>query len=293
MYPDKKVKIIFNPNAHRGASVELFKQLKAELDRQDISYVVLETKKHKDAIELSEKNIEDNDIVFIVGGDGTVYETINGTITKNNIRYFIIPAGTGNDLYGTMKNKFSFEDAMQSLKKNLTKKCNTITINETVTMSLFLAYGIVIDIIMECRKGKKKNHFCYMKAAAKSMFSHKPTYFKYLIEDGKMISVKADYIGLHNAPRAGGGMRISPFSSIDDNKFELVILEYDGFVRRVLNFVAIVRKKIDTQPNYRSISCKKVQVKSIQDEIFCVDGEILKGKEIVAKLNNGFIEFYV
>ena len=117
--------------------------------------------------------------------------------------------------------------------------------------------------------------------------------FKYLIEDGKMISVKADYIGLHNAPRAGGGMRISPFSSIDDNKFELVILEYDGFVRRVLNFVAIVRKKIDTQPNYRSISCKKVQVKSIQDEIFCVDGESLKGKEIVAKLNNGFIEFYV
>lgn len=293
MYENNNVKIIFNPNAHSGEAAKLLHQLVTKLDEHKVSYTIFETKKQKNAIELSRQNVKDNDIVLIVGGDGTVYETINGTANKKNVKYCIIPAGTGNDLYCTMNDVFSIEEIIKSIRSNRIRKCNTISINEKVKMSLFLAYGIVIDIIMQCRKTKKKNHFCYLKAAAKSVFFHKPTQFEYTIEDGKSINVIADYIGIHNSSRAGGGMIISPFSSIDDDIFELIILEYVGIFRRILNFIAMVRKDVNKQPNYKTISCKKATIKSIQDEMCCVDGEIFQSKEIVAEIDNKSIEFFV
>ncbi len=293
MYKDKGVKIVFNPNAHKGKSVIFLKYLKSKLDEYEMVYTVLETKKTKGRNMLSIENIDDNDILFIVGGDGTVHGTINGTANKVNIRYCIVPAGTGNDLYRAMESKFSIEKILENIKSDTTKKCDIIFVNEEIKMSLFLAYGIVIDIIMRCRKGKKKNKYCYLKSAAKAIFSYKPKQFEYSIEGGKTVKVRADYIGIHNASKAGGGILISPFSKIDDNKFEFIVLEYKGIFRRILNFISLVRKEIEKQPNYKSITCGNATIKSLQDKICCVDGEILQSREIVAKVNNQITKFFV
>ena len=287
----KKIKIIFNPNAHSGKSIELLTKLKSELSKNNITYSILETHKHYDAIELSYNTIEDDDIVVIVGGDGTVHETINGTIGKKNIKYCIVPAGTGNDLYRALKNNFSVKKLIENIQMGTIKKCNTISINNKTKMTLFLAYGITMDIIMRCRKSKKKSRFCYLKAAVKSMFFHKPTQFEYSIEDGEIVKVNADHIGIHNASKAGGGIHISPFSKIDDGEIELVILEYVNVFRRILNILAIVQNRIAKQPNYKSISCQKVYIKSIQDDECCIDGETVRNKVTIAKLDKTSISF--
>jgi len=288
-----KVKVIFNPNSHSGKSRGMFNEFLNILKSNGIDYLVYETQKPKDARRIAFEQVEDNDVVIIIGGDGTVHEIINGSINKKRIKYYILPAGTGNDIYSAvnhLKKEWSFEQIF--MESNI-KKCNTILINDNFIMTLFVAYGIVMDIIKECRKKKEKKKSSYLKAVIKVAFFYNPTEFEYSVNELPIKRVKADYIGVNNASRVGGGMLICPLSKINDDKIELVILEYKNRIRRILNIIAMLRQRIDKQPNYKCIVCDSASIFSTDSKECCIDGEILVEESITAELRKESIEFLI
>ena len=104
--------IIMNPTSRTGQTKEIWNEIEEYLKQEGIPYRVHETTHHGHARELAEmisahasreaKEAEQPDkyfeTIYLVGGDGTANEVINGIRDFSHIRFGYVPTGSGNDL---------------------------------------------------------------------------------------------------------------------------------------------------------------------------------------------------
>ena len=96
--------IIVNPLAGSGRAKKIWQQLQSRLNKLNIVYQVVETRYHGHAVDLAERiahrfaSAAATHVVMVVGGDGTLHETLNGLIKANSsLPLAYIPASSGND----------------------------------------------------------------------------------------------------------------------------------------------------------------------------------------------------
>jgi diacylglycerol kinase (ATP) len=95
----KKIKLILNPTANHGRSMQIAADLRPLMSEHTADWSGTEYPGH--AIELARQAGEQGyDLVVAVGGDGTVHEVINGLMqvpAKTRPALGIVPLGSGND----------------------------------------------------------------------------------------------------------------------------------------------------------------------------------------------------
>jgi len=138
---------------------------------------------------------------------------------------------------------------------------------------LFFSYGIASQMILEMNKYKTKNKMSYYKSLIKCIFVFKASEYEVNF-DGKTRKFKADFCAVHNCIHAGGGMSLINNAIMDDGYLELFMVEHRGFLRRVLNFISILRKKIHKQPNVQIVRVKDVSINTLGSKLCCIDGEV-------------------
>jgi len=91
---------VVNPNAGKGQTIKIIKTIIQICDSENVNYEVYFTKYRGDATQFVKNRAkqESCNIIYSVGGDGTLNEVINGIVDSNAL-LSIIPAGTGNDFY--------------------------------------------------------------------------------------------------------------------------------------------------------------------------------------------------
>lgn len=94
---------IINPSSSSGKHKMLWREIKAQLEKEKINYKVAATKKTGDAKHLArEASLQVSETnpctVVAIGGDGTVNEVVNGLILSPFLSFGYIPTGSGNDL---------------------------------------------------------------------------------------------------------------------------------------------------------------------------------------------------
>ncbi|NLA05835.1 MAG: acylglycerol kinase family protein, partial [Firmicutes bacterium] len=102
MLPFKTVFII-NPTAGRGRAARVWRRLELLLHDARQHFHAYYTRCRNDATAIAEKaRALGAELIVGVGGDGTLLEVVNGLDLKKNI-FGIIPAGTGNGFYRSLK----------------------------------------------------------------------------------------------------------------------------------------------------------------------------------------------
>lgn len=98
-----KMKYIFIVNPESAKVMQWNNRKYWKVCKQEhIEYEVCYTLAQGDATRLAQSYKDEENIIYAVGGDGTLSEVLNGVVgTKNKIG--IIPAGSGNDFYRTVK----------------------------------------------------------------------------------------------------------------------------------------------------------------------------------------------
>jgi len=268
--------IIYNPYANRGGSKAYLDGFTAILAREGLAYAVHETKAQGDASRITQGLIADGARqIIIIGGDGTVHEVINGYTEGADVIFGIIPAGTGNDvatMLGIPHAPADMEQAAASILAGDIRDIDMLISDQGMKSVLFFSYGMAAQMIVEMQKLKNKSKLSYYKALLKQVVVFKPGLYQ--IEfDGQSRTLRADFCGVHNCIHAGGGMTLINTAVIDDGFAELFIVENRGFVRRVLNFAAILRGRMHKQPNVDTIKVKRVVISSPEDPLCCIDGE--------------------
>jgi len=288
--------IIYNSYTYTyGGAKRYLDAFTALLKRENVPFATHETTAPAHATDITRRLIADGaKYIIIMGGDGTVHEVVNGYAEGDDVIFGIIPAGTGNDVARMLGIPPRVEDIEAAAKNILEKRVRHVDFIKTSTglqTVLFFSYGIAAQMILDMRRLKKKSKLSYNLSLLKLLFAFPASEYE-VTYDGQTRTFKADFCALHNCTHAGGGMTLINDAIMDDGFAELLIVENRTLRRRILNFIAIVRKKMHLQPNVQILRVTDVVIKSPYDNLCCSDGELYELDELVLTVRPRGIRFF-
>lgn len=232
--------LFFNPSAKNGKAAEELQLIKKTLDGQDVEiYAVTDIDDYVSVID----KIQPEDIVYIVGGDGTLNRFINDS---TNLRIlgdiFFYSAGTGNDF----KHDVDPDNSLYRIRLNdYIRNLPTVTVGG-VTYKFINGIGFGIDGYC-CEEGDRqraagKQDINYSAIAVKgSLFRFKP-YGADITVDGET----RHYNKVWLAPTMfgkyyGGGMKVAPEQDRNNPQHTVtsVVIHGTGRLKTLIRFAKI------------------------------------------------------
>lgn len=213
--------ILYNPLSNKGKNALVALKIKKKLlkNKQEsmIENILLITNVAKFL-----RNLNEDDRIIIVGGDGTLHRLVNN-VSLNQVtqEVFMYRAGSGNDFLRSIKahgklvdiKPYLYEFPMLTTPKQQVKMINGAGIGLD---------GMVVHRVNQSKVLKNKSN--YFKNALVSFFKFKPVSAEIHI-DGKVIKEKKLWFATTMyASYFGGGMKIAPKKKRLDGKVELVLV---------------------------------------------------------------------
>ena len=153
-----KVLLITNPKSGILSHEDSLSSVINEFKKYDIEYTLRKTKYAAHAVELvKQTDLKQYDSVCAMGGDGTLFEVLNGMLNRSEnerIPISIIPNGTGNSFMKTVGIE-NVVDAVGKIYKNETKNLDMMraVCGENIYYSLnLIGWGMATDISVLAEK---------------------------------------------------------------------------------------------------------------------------------------------
>lgn len=232
--------LFYNPSARNGKAAEDLQLIKKTLDGQDVEiYAVTDIDDYVSVID----KIQPEDIVYIVGGDGTLNRFINDS---TNLRIlgdiFFYSAGTGNDF----KHDVDPDNSLYRIRLNdYIRNLPTVTVGG-VTYKFVNGIGFGIDGYC-CEEGDRqraagKQDINYSAIAVKGcLFSFKP-YGADITVDGETRHYDKVWLAPTMFGRYyGGGMKVAPEQDRNNPQHTVtnVVIHGTGRLKTLIRFTKI------------------------------------------------------
>lgn len=229
---------IVNTTSRSGRGLVVWKKVKSVLKENGIKFKAYETKYEKHATELARKltdNVKEITDIVVLGGDGTINEVINGIVDFENVRFGVIPTGSGNDFARGLGIKGKPEEII----KNIIGQINStpidigkVTWGENKSRLFAISSGVGLDAIVT-----KKTNTSRLKKVLNKLKLGKLTYviltvqtlfsmdtFDVNIDDEDNDNRRFDkviFMACMNFRDEGGGVPMAPGASPTDGKLSV------------------------------------------------------------------------
>ena len=221
--------MIVNPNAGKKQGLTASEEAARNFKEQGIEYEIMVSKVPGDSINLaSSLNISNFDGILAVGGDGTLFEVING-LFKNKEELHIpigqIPVGTGNSFIKDLGIS-TREDALNKILSGQTREIDLGEFSYSSGKYYFanlLGTGFVSNVAYRAKKYKKVGSLSYVFGVLEEVTVLKAAKIELNI-DGKIIKREAVFTEICNSRFTGGDMMMAPDAKIDDGLLDVIIL---------------------------------------------------------------------
>lgn len=224
----------------------------------------------------SSNNSEGIDVLFILGGDGTVNELVNGVLKNElNIPIGVLPGGTFNDFAKTLNLPPKVGDASEALLEAKPHTYDVIQIDEQYALN-FAGLGLMVQNA-ENVKGQSKNVFgklSYITSTLKTLAD--PVEFEYeLTVDGQVYSGRTAMILFANGRFIGGGQIPMPDMSPSDGILNTFIFNTHSI--SILKDLFSLRDSMswsEIPENIQHIPSQEIQLDTNPEMEIDIDGEI-------------------
>ncbi|PSL44499.1 diacylglycerol kinase [Salsuginibacillus halophilus] len=224
----KQARVIYNPTAGREAAK---KQLPYILDRlEQAGYIASAhmTKREGCARTAALKAGEAGyDVVVAAGGDGTIFEVVNGLAPlKERPRLGIIPMGTTNDLARALGlKKHSLEEMCDVLTEGHTTPVDIGQVGEQYFINI-AAGGSLTELTYDTPSRLKTmlGHLAYYAKGVEKLRSLKPQHVE-IEYDGKYFEGDVMMFLIANTNSIGGFEKLCPNASYNDGMFDMIIVK--------------------------------------------------------------------
>lgn len=272
--------VIYNPNSGKRRGEKLSPIILDALKRAGHSVTPYRTLHRLHAMDIAKHlELQPEDAVLSVGGDGTAYEVLNGIMQNPAPKhpvFGIIPVGTGNSFVKDLGMK-KWEDGLKAVLAGKTQAVDIvrfITEGETNYFMNALGFGLVADVCIFADKVKKvMGSSSYTVGALKEIMQFKAHKTK-LTVDGEVHEFNGVFTNFSNSCIIGGNMKISPFSVIDDGIIEAVILEDMPKGEIIKAFPTIYDGQHLSNPNVKVFRGKHFLVETDPPKFCNPEGEI-------------------
>jgi diacylglycerol kinase (ATP) len=239
------------------------------------------TKARGHATELSRQATaaKDFEIVFAVGGDGTVNEVAQGIVGSEQTMG-IIPKGSGNGLARHLCIPVNFKESLQYIGSPKVISMDTFKINNQLSMNVS---GVGFDGHIAGLFGQngKRGLIGYSKLVLKEFFSYQDFPIHAYIDD-QLVDTKAFIIAFANSSQFGNNARVAPYASVCDGILDI------SFIRKVpvtqaIGFASkMFSGTLDRSAFVEIKKGKKIKISFPQAMPYHIDGE---GKEPVKEFD--------
>lgn len=283
--------IIINPAAANKKAKKKWIQLEKILKSNGINFKTVWTERQNHATELAQEGIKAGfKKIIAVGGDGTSNEVINGIMMQNivpssEIKYTLLPIGTGNDWVKTHKipkkikawiamlkaEKIAFQD-VGLVEYHQDGVCKTRYFPNVAGM----AYDGFIGKVLSTRQGIASNKLRYLYLTLVCLFKYRLTRARVTFDD----QVIDNYFYLINAgicKYSGGGMSLVPHAVPDDGKLAITLAGNLSKFNVIKSMPLLYNGKLAKHPQVDTYYTKKIKIEALNDDptLLEVDGEFL------------------
>lgn len=248
---------------------------------------LLPTQVKGDAEKLCKQYGEDMDVLFILGGDGTVHECINGiSALTNRPTIGILPGGTCNDFSRELNIPQEIEEATKCLLEGQSKRIDVGKVNDNYFLN-FVGLGLIADTSSNI-DGSQKNllgKMSYFISAIKTVkdtnpFSYRLEYNGNIIEDEALLILVANgnYIGTNKLP-------FKEISS-SDGLLDIVIVKNSNFAlfKEILFSSTYKLPEDQTDRELVYLQSKYAQITTLHSMDVDTDGELYLQTPINVKI---------
>ena len=281
---------IVNPKSRTGRGLKIWRQVKAYLKENNISYMAVDTKYEGHATLLASQvsNLPYEKVTLIViGGDGTVNEVLNGITDFDKVRFGIIPTGSGNDFARGLGITGDPVDQLERIIKS--DKTDAIDIGkvewEGVDTPRYFAIsaGVGLDAIV-CKKAltSKLKTFLnrihlgkltYIILTVQTLFSMTTAEFEVRLDGKKRKLDKVIFAAAMNFRAEGGGVPMAPKADAKDGLLSVCMVHGIPKWRTFFCLPLLCMARHENIKGFDIVNCKKCEIEISQPMVLHSDGE--------------------
>lgn len=272
---------IINRIAGRGRYIKILPNIESACKKRSIDYEIRYVEENYTTAQIAEEYKDTENIIYVVGGDGTITTTLKSIVGTNN-KLGIIPAGSGNDTYRTIKKLPKGESVIDLGKIN-----DTYFINVACT-GVDAEVANNVDIL---RKTKIPTSQLYNASIVYTFVKFKPKKVK-LKTNIKDIEGKYTILSICNGGYYGGGFNIAPKSQLTDGLLDIYYAEEMPKLKMIPLILKVKNGKHEGKRKVHKFRTNHVELELEENVTFNVDGEKLKNNKFVIDIIPNAIKVY-
>lgn len=263
-----KLGVITNPTSGSGRGTKYGQETLTELVSRGHQVRDLSRGSWAASYEAAQKHRKDLDALIVVGGDGMVHLGLQ-ICAEKKLPLGIVAAGSGNDLAKTLSlPEYDVAAAVDRVEAGLAGEIATIDLGKVQGHAVefpspryfcaVLSGGVDAAVAARARTMKYPRGPVKYKAATLLELQRYKPYGAVVTVDGKRWDQPFTMIGVANAKIFGGGLKISPTSSVTDGLLDFIVV--DPLRRRdIIRLVGRLPEGTHvSDPRFRTIPCKEV-----------------------------------
>lgn len=234
-----KYHLLINPKSAGGSTGRSWSELQSLIKQQLGEFTYEFTDGPGDARRLATRALTNKpNVLVVVGGDGTVSETINGVFDapakQRRTPIAILNQGTGGDFCRTLGVPTDLNLALQTIKSGRDIPCDVGRVEctgdngEPLTRYFvnIAGCGMAGEVVEAVNKTDKRfGGFSYFMSSVATLFTYSKKRVRVHWENGGQSVHNIVTLAICNGQFFGGGMQVSPYSEIGDGRFEVVLVQ--------------------------------------------------------------------
>ncbi|MEZ4846445.1 MAG: diacylglycerol kinase family lipid kinase [Bdellovibrionota bacterium] len=288
---------IVNPRAGNGQGHDIAEKVRARFKTSGIDLEMIETQSSGHASEIAAQQLRNGNKDFVcMGGDGTLYETINGLFqngTPQDVNLAIVPIGTGNSFLKDF-DQHSRNLADKIVQNNL-RKCDVV---ETIHANGKLHWVNIFSFGFTSKVGATRNRrfpnigtigYTFSVFLELQRLSSFPVKLKL---DERLVESDATFISINNTRFTGGNMMMAPNAKPDDGFLDIIEVQKMGRMELIKAFPKIFQGTHTSLDKVKTYKSKRVEFFFNQSLDIMIDGEMKNIQPISMNVLPGAINIY-
>jgi diacylglycerol kinase (ATP) len=293
-----KILVIYNPQAGNGRARKLLPDIQRYLVEKSISAKFLLTEAHGHAAILAEQaDLEQFDAIIACGGDGTVFQVLNGYFWNTALRkppMGLIPNGTGNAFMKELGlRKVDWRRAIDIVAAQHTRRLDVGRLQAGEQTRYFLnvvGMGFIADIATKAASLRFLGSAAYTAAVLWKLPSLKVQAVTLEI-DGRTLVRRAVFAEVANSTYTGTSFLIAPKAKLDDGLLDVVLLKDISRVGLLRLFRSVYDGSHIRDPRVEYFQARSITITEEFPGCLVPDGEILGKSPARFDCLPGAIEF--
>ncbi|CAJ1004162.1 diacylglycerol kinase (ATP) [Brevibacillus aydinogluensis] len=294
----KRARLIYNPSSGREIVRRRLPDILELLESAGYETSCYATKGEDDATEEAERAVKRGfDVIIAAGGDGTIYEVVNGMAGKPaRPALGIIPCGTSNDFARALGIPKSITRSCKIIAAGKRKRVDVGRINNRYFINI-AGGGSLTNLTYEVPSKLKTllGQLAYYVKGLEKLPSLHPIRVKLETRDKVLVDEEIMIFLITNSHSVGGFDRLAPNADISDGKLDLIVVKKVGLGDFIRLAAQAIRGEHVKDPNLLYFQTDYIKATSPSGETvqLNLDGELGGELPCVCEALPGHLELFV